>query len=244
MEQIIYSRYSSHQQDMCILELMKGKTGFFVDVGAGNGINGSNTLLLEKNGWSGICIEPNDILWNALKNQSQRKCLIAKAVLFSSCGEFPFYFDNQNNSVLTKSNLEEIHEKRPPSLGDHLVFETEKAPNNHASYGGSGLVETHHLNPEKIINPTLVRTVTLENLLDQSGAPKDIDLIDIDVEGSEHDILKVFDFEKYNVKIICVECAHDNKKKIHNLLEGEGFKLHKSLGLDKIYIQAGFDGQV
>lgn len=33
--------------------------GFFIDVGAADGITNSNTFLLEKRGWIGICIDPD-----------------------------------------------------------------------------------------------------------------------------------------------------------------------------------------
>ena len=36
----------------------KKDCGYYVDVGASNGILCSNTLILEQNGWNGICIEP------------------------------------------------------------------------------------------------------------------------------------------------------------------------------------------
>lgn len=36
-----------------------GDTGYFVDVGAHDGIVHSNTYALEQRGWIGICIEPN-----------------------------------------------------------------------------------------------------------------------------------------------------------------------------------------
>jgi FkbM family methyltransferase len=38
---------------------LKCQNSFFVDVGANDGITGSNTLLLEKNGWKGLLVEPN-----------------------------------------------------------------------------------------------------------------------------------------------------------------------------------------
>jgi FkbM family methyltransferase len=218
------SKYSSHQQDAYVLELMKDREGFFVDVGAGNGINGSNTLILEENGWSGICIEPSPILYSSLKHESGRKCMIAQSVLFSDCREMQFYYDKNDNTNLTKLT----------STGGGFSY-------NHASYGGSGLVETHHINPKKITEQFFVKTITLENLLDKAGAPKNIELIDIDVEGAEYDILKVFDFEKYNVKIICVECGDENEEKTNRLLEYKNFKLVKKLGLDGIYVQEKFD---
>lgn len=52
--------YSQVFQDKFALKLI-GKKGFFLDLGAGwdhSGIN-SNTLLLEENGWNGICVDAN-----------------------------------------------------------------------------------------------------------------------------------------------------------------------------------------
>ena len=43
--------------DTRLTELIKKKNGFFVEVGAGDGINQSNTLDLERTGWQGILIE-------------------------------------------------------------------------------------------------------------------------------------------------------------------------------------------
>ncbi|WP_458325039.1 FkbM family methyltransferase [Roseobacter sp. A03A-229] len=44
--------------------LMRGKSGFFVDVGAKDGVSISNTLALEKLGWSGILLEPHPELFS------------------------------------------------------------------------------------------------------------------------------------------------------------------------------------
>jgi len=66
--------YSQFNQDRMILELMKAnaekskssilgsdKNKFFVDLAACEAISISNTYLLEKNGWEGLCIEPNPL---------------------------------------------------------------------------------------------------------------------------------------------------------------------------------------
>ena len=46
----------------------------------------------------------------------------------------------------------------------------------------------------------------------------------IDTEGSEYDILKDFNFEKYTFKIITVEHNFTkNREKIKNLLESKGY---------------------
>src|SRR6185437_13930306 len=55
-------------QDLLVLELLDGlRDGFFLDSGAANGTDSSNTLLLEAEyGWSGICIEPDPQLYQQL----------------------------------------------------------------------------------------------------------------------------------------------------------------------------------
>jgi hypothetical protein len=52
--------YSQLDQDLWILsKFEKDYSGFFLDIGANDGVSISNTYLLEQNGWNGICIEPN-----------------------------------------------------------------------------------------------------------------------------------------------------------------------------------------
>lgn len=60
MEEINNKSYSQVCQDRFALTLI-GKNGYFLDLGAGwdhSGLN-SNTLLLEENGWNGICVDAN-----------------------------------------------------------------------------------------------------------------------------------------------------------------------------------------
>ena len=52
------------------------RDGFFIDIGAHNGVNFSNTFLLEKRyNWTGICIEANPNLFQSLKSNRSCKCL-------------------------------------------------------------------------------------------------------------------------------------------------------------------------
>ena len=55
-----YPYASQAGQDQIIDRIMKGKRGgTFIDVGAYDGVNGSNTLFLEKwRNWSGVLVEP------------------------------------------------------------------------------------------------------------------------------------------------------------------------------------------
>jgi len=65
------------------------KNGKFVDIGANDGISGSLTFDLEKNGWKGILIEPNPILVERLKQF--RTSPVFQYAISSTEGELPFY---------------------------------------------------------------------------------------------------------------------------------------------------------
>lgn len=50
--------FSQCRQDQIILDLL-GPNGYFIDLAANDAKVLSNTLLLERHGWNGLCVEPN-----------------------------------------------------------------------------------------------------------------------------------------------------------------------------------------
>jgi FkbM family methyltransferase len=75
--------YSQLKQDIFVLTMLSNKSnGYFIEVGAGDGINFSNTYLLEKNfNWNGILIEPNKTFYEACLES--RKCKIVNKLLLN-----------------------------------------------------------------------------------------------------------------------------------------------------------------
>ena len=69
-------------QDKWVLETMfPGVTdGYFLDVGSGDGEFHSNTALLERRGWKGICVDPFP------SNMDKRTCQMFKEVVWSVPG--------------------------------------------------------------------------------------------------------------------------------------------------------------
>jgi FkbM family methyltransferase len=88
-----------------------------------------------------------------------------------------------------------------------------------------------HRITRKSHNTYHVTTVSLEDLLDFYDAPKEIDYLSIDTEGSEFEILNSFNFNKYKIKIITVEHNWtENREKIFDLLTINGFnRIHTDL---------------
>jgi len=67
--------YSKEGQDLWVLEQKKDKKGYFVDIGAYDGVETSNTKKLEESGWEGICIEGNKEMFEKLKISRSCKCV-------------------------------------------------------------------------------------------------------------------------------------------------------------------------
>ena len=187
---------SQFGQDLFVLnELNFKKNGFFVEFGATNGINGSNTYLLEnKFNWRGILAEPAKIFYNELNKN--RKCFI------------------ETNLVWKNSQ-------------SRLLFHEDFA-------GGLSTIKKfidHDTQIRKRNKEYILETISLNDLLVKYNAPKIIDYLSIDTEGSEFNILNNFDFNKYKFRIIT--CEHNftpNKNKIHKLLTKNGYvKKHSSL---------------
>lgn len=68
-------------------------------------------------------------------------------------------------------------------------------------------------------------TVSLNDLLEQHGAPRDIDYLSIDTEGSEPEILEAFPFDRWRIRLITVEHNFGpNRERLRRLLEPIGYR--------------------
>jgi hypothetical protein len=70
-----------------------------------------------------------------------------------------------------------------------------------------------------------VTSISLTELLDQNGSPRQVDYMSIDTEGSEYEILSAFDFDKYEVRILTVEHNFQPaREEILQLLTSKGYE--------------------
>lgn len=85
-----------------------------------------------------------------------------------------------------------------------------------------------------------VETVTLLSLLRAAGAPKQIDYVSIDTEGSEYEILEAFDFSIYDIKLLTIDHDHTERRNdICNLMRRNGYRCRFEVfsGFDDWYIK-------
>lgn len=194
-------------------ELLKGKRkGFFVEIGAHDGISFSNTYFFEKYlEWKGICIEPNPDIFKQLI--SYRHCHCEQVCITDVTGQMP-YLKCAGYMLEMYSGLLDNYDPR------HL----ERIDREMALYGGS---------KETI----LVNCITLNDLCQKYNASC-IDLLSIDVEGAEEAIIKAIDFDKITIEIITIE-NNFNEDKIKDFLLSKGYCYVARIGKDDIY-QKGY----
>lgn len=80
----------ANRNDLFVLDALAGKrNGYFVEAGALDGVQVSNTLLLEEDhGWTGLCVEPDPQLFEELGHN--RRCICANACLYDQPGVVEF----------------------------------------------------------------------------------------------------------------------------------------------------------
>jgi FkbM family methyltransferase len=84
----IQNTCSQNYQDIWVLYQTKYKqNGFFVEFGATDGVDISNTYLLEKDyGWTGILAEPNPFWHDKLKS-NRSKCIVVTDCVYSESNQ-------------------------------------------------------------------------------------------------------------------------------------------------------------
>lgn len=98
-------------QDLFILYYTKNKkNGFFIEIGGGNGLDLSNTYLLEKKfKWKGIICEPNTTLQKNISKLRSAK-LIKEPITKKCLKNINFYenLDSYQSSIIKKNNFKKI----------------------------------------------------------------------------------------------------------------------------------------
>jgi hypothetical protein len=207
--------YSQWGQDVWVARFFNGKqNGFFLEIGAGNGLWISNTLLLQNEfGWNGILVEPTIAFDELIKNRPNCIC---------------------DNSCISSEN-------KPVTLVE--IFDRGQAEINKLAAENTLLSvvrddieikEGESLNSYWGVFKRAYKKecIRLEEVLRKYDAPNIIDYFSLDVEGYEYEILKYFNFNEYSFLCISIERP---SKELQTLLENKGYHFRAQLGEDSMY---------
>ena len=206
-------RVERRSRTNCVINIIKmlngQKKGFYVELGANDGIRQSNTYLLERNyGWKGILIEP------ALNNFISCKRNRARNNFYACCACVPFTFKNK----FVELSYSDLMTTGSTSYRDHK-HNTKKKGRKYCDVRDD--IDDIEF---------CARAETLTEILNKAKSPKKIDLLSLDVEGAELGVLQGIDFDLYSFKYMVIEChSKIYLKKIVSYLKPFGYILTKNI---------------
>jgi|LakMenE01Jun11ns_1017448.scaffolds.fasta_scaffold9654231_1 FkbM family methyltransferase len=170
------SFYAQYGEESIIIPFFNGKTnGFFVDIGAMDGITYSNTrYLVEQYNWRGILVEPHPVFFETLKslygNNDQITILNNACLNKETEVDFFMYSTGQDACVSTIS--ESFKNRVISKHGDKFEY-----------------------------HPVKTQTKTLNSIINNNL----VDFLSVDAEGVDMEVLSSNDWTKNRPSLVCVE---------------------------------------
>jgi FkbM family methyltransferase len=201
--------YGQFMTDKHIKEYFpKEYKGNCIEIGAVDGLFISNTLHFEQIGWNVLCIEPIPLYYEKLSKN--RSLTLNYAITDKNIDNEPFTLVTMNTE--NKSSISGL------KIDDRLI-------ESHISLGLEPKKETIYVNCRRL-------DWCIENYFNYET----IDFISIDTEGNELDVLKSFDINQYNTKLLVIE-NNFNESEIENYLNDLGWIKDKRVEVNDFYIK-------
>lgn len=185
--------------------------GFYIEAGAHNGIRQSNTLFLEKNlGWKGILIEPNTKKFNICKQYRSSNNL------FYNCALSP----SEHITQLYGNFLEDDE-------GESLAASTTSLINlpYYDEYFKSVLIKRSNEREHILVPAKTLNSILEENKINH------VDFMSLDIEGYELEVLRYFNFLKFDISYILIETANRNEytKLVNEFMKNNSYVLYEKI---------------
>jgi FkbM family methyltransferase len=159
------------------------KDGFFVEVGAWDGIQWSPARMLAVAGWAGIFFEPQTKMFSILNhNYADRPDITCvKKAISNFAGITTLFYGGSVSTI--REDVKQLYLEIP-------------------ELGQTGLAHN---------KSETVEVAKLDQELTRLGAPVGFDILVIDVEGAEMDVLDCFDIGAWQPRMVVIE-AHEQHK--------------------------------
>ena len=204
---------SQYGEDRILWELFGGhRHGFFIEVGAWNGVTFSNTYFLEQMGWTGLLIEPLPQHFEACVRNRPRSRVIHAACTGPQQGPTIRFTRVVGNEILSCISPEPAHAERCRREGSR--FEEIEVP-----------------------AITLDRLIARERNHDWTDRGPwrphvgwQIDLVSIDVEGGEMEVLRGFNLDRFKPKVLLIENNLPSGAPVAKYLQNAGYhQVHRQV---------------
>jgi FkbM family methyltransferase len=199
---------AQHGEDSLLWDLLGEKlVGYYVEIGAHNGVNLSNTYFFESIGWRGLLVEAHPELAEMCRRARPGSIVVHAALGPPNAGDRTRFsmvqgahgVDALSFTIANDSHLSRIRRE-----------------------GG------------EIVEVDVPRT-TLSQLLEQEQ-PQSIDFMTIDVEGAELDVLLGADLERWRPRVLVVEDnSMGSDPRVRDYLQQFGYRRLLRCGCNDIY---------
>jgi len=200
--------HAQHGEDIFLWNHFGRKAdGYFIEVGAHDGVSLSNTYAFEAIGWKGLLVEANpDVAELCRKNRPES---IVAHTAVGAPGQadrivFHTVSGDEGDEMLSFVNPDDADIERCTRAG-------------------------------KSIRKVEVPFKTMDSILDELS-PEQIDFVTIDVEGGEMDVLKGFDLARFEPKVVMLEnnTGHADYP-VSRYMERQGYQRFHHIGCNEFY---------
>lgn len=210
-------KYSQHNEQEIILNFFKGRVGRYLDIGAFDGVDMSNTLALAELGWSGTVIEASPWVFKRLKNNYEQRQLTSSIKLIEAAA-----VPNNYPAQLKFYETHKGHNLEPGTgVGSFSIEHSNTWANKHAAEFYTKVVET------------TVSTITTNEIF------KDVDynFISIDVEDFNLELMVSIPWQLLTkLEMFCIE-ADTPPYRFVNFMRPLGWKLHVQEDVNLFFIR-------
>lgn len=193
--------------------------GYFIEVGAYDGVTLSNTFFLEQMGWCGILVEPIKPLSEQAAAARPRSRVINAACSKRGSSGTATFTVAQNVPVLSFLNADQEHRDRCVREGAQLVeIEVPLCCLD-------DIILAERKSPSAFGSPW------------KDGLGWRVDLVSIDTEGCELDVLDGFNLERIKPRVLLIENDRPTGETIEPYLEKRGYRKFHRQKINDFYVR-------
>ena len=194
-------------------------SGFFLDIGANDGINLSKTHNMRPPDWKGLCVEANPLIFPKLvKNRSCPDVICVNECLVSE----------KNSGKKVDFLVSDIS-----SLSSGIIPDDSFDDKDKFRWGKKSTIDKYCRKTKQEYRVINIKTKSLYEVLEEASCPKVIEYAKFDIEGAEEEVLSDFCFEEYHFLFLVIELAPE---KLYENLRANNFMYVGREGDDDYFV--------